>query len=79
MKKTQIEALDHELAKADRRTAEQERIIGKQREIIANLRRALSAALDELVMHMDDSVGTSERSAELADPRIVRWRKLATP
>lgn len=62
-----------ELAKADRRTAEQERIITKQHEKIEALRDALTEALDAWASEYEDR-RTSRQPLE--DPRIVELRKL---
>ena len=75
----QIEARDEELAKCDRRSAEQERIIVKQREMIAELRDALKEAIDgwergELYAFHDSTDKVFD-----PDPRIAELRKLAEP
>jgi hypothetical protein len=53
-----VATLEHELAKADRRTAERERVIATQRELIVKLREGLT---DSLAMY-DEAPGGPEWS-----------------
>jgi predicted nucleic acid-binding Zn-ribbon protein len=63
-----IATLEHELAKADRRTAEQERVIASQHELIVKLREALDEALARWEVH-DERYGRMHRDC------IARLRK----
>jgi predicted nucleic acid-binding Zn-ribbon protein len=68
-----VATLERELEKADRRTAEQEGIIAKQREKIEALREALAEALDEWASWYEDQRHSGQ---PLENPRIVELRKL---
>jgi len=70
------DTLAHELAKADRRTAEQEQIIAKQREKLERLREALTAALDGWQSLVETTTQHAHWSDDDDGKRIVELRKL---